>query len=711
MYISKLSLVNYRNFVNTTLHFKKGVNTVLGENGSGKSNIFRALRLLLDGAMIRSAYHMDEGDFSRSIGDWRGRWIVIGAEFKDLSPDEAVQAIFLHGTADVSGENVEQATYNLIFRPKKQVRLKLAALTDGDSAGLERIINEITIDDYEAVFTGRSTIDFSDETAYKAVVGDFENVVFSNEVEPSEIGVALPSILSMSREISFTYIQALRDVVSDFNNTRTNPLRTLLKSKSGDIDPASFQHISDGVHALNGSIEALPEVKDVGNDIIQTIKSAAGEVYSPSSLTIKSDLPDEAQKLLQSLKLFVGEAGEPYEGGVHELSLGGANLIYLTLKLLEFKYQKTKPTCANFLIIEEPEAHIHNHIQKTLFDNLDYEDTQIIYSTHSTQISEVSNIENMNILGRENNSCVAFHPANQLTPAQTRNLQRYLDAIRSNLLFARSVLLVEGDAEEILIPIIVKKVLGISLDELGISLINVRSTGFENVAIIFHADRVHKNCAIITDLDASIIDVSPVPGETEVETKYREKCIRSAEVGASRRTSLDGFTNSNDWVKPFFADHTFEVDFVKSGNTELAKAMVNDVYVDATTRQTAEADLQSTNVAVYGKRILTMAENLGKGWFAVIMGNKIGHDTIMPQYIVDAIAFANPSIPTGVWHNIFEYRLKYLERGGTYSAEQITEFKAQLAKYKTGEIDFAAIRTAMLSAFDDKAFQIFLNSF
>lgn len=197
MHISKLSLVNYRNFVNTTLQFKKGVNTVLGENGSGKSNIFRALRLLLDGAMIRSAYHMDEGDFSRSIGDWRGQWIVIGAEFKDLSPDEAVQAIFLHGTADVSGENVEQATYNLIFRPKKQVRLKLAALTDGDSEGLERIINEITVDDYEAVFTGRSTIDFSDETAYKAVVGDFENVVFGNEVEPSEIGVALPSILSM----------------------------------------------------------------------------------------------------------------------------------------------------------------------------------------------------------------------------------------------------------------------------------------------------------------------------------------------------------------------------------------------------------------------------------------------------------------------------------------------------------------------------------
>jgi len=70
-------------------------------------------------------------------------------------------------------------------------------------------------------------------------------------------------------------------------------------------------------------------------------------------------LPDEAERLFQSLKLFVGESGEPYEGPIQELSLGGANLIFLTLKLLEFKYQKAKRSCANFLLIEEPEAHIH----------------------------------------------------------------------------------------------------------------------------------------------------------------------------------------------------------------------------------------------------------------------------------------------------------------------------------------------------------------
>ncbi|MBW4968630.1 ATP-dependent endonuclease, partial [Pseudoalteromonas sp. CR1] len=61
--------------------------------------------------------------------------------------------------------------------------------------------------------------------------------------------------------------------------------------------------------------------------------------------------------------------------------------------------------------------------------------------------------------------------------------------------------MVEGDAEQILIPQMFKKVFGISLDEIGISLVNIGSTGFKNVARLFHKDRIQKNCAILTDLD------------------------------------------------------------------------------------------------------------------------------------------------------------------------------------------------------------------
>jgi putative ATP-dependent endonuclease of OLD family len=78
-------------------------------------------------------------------------------------------------------------------------------------------------------------------------------------------------------------------------------------------------------------------------------------------MSIKSSLSEEADELFQSLKLFVAESADGYEGAIHEMSLGGANLLYLTLKLLEFKYQHANQSIANFLLIEEPEAHIHTY--------------------------------------------------------------------------------------------------------------------------------------------------------------------------------------------------------------------------------------------------------------------------------------------------------------------------------------------------------------
>lgn len=52
MYISKVSLVNYRNFKSSNLSFKKGINTIISENGSGKTNLFKAVRLLLDNGIV-----------------------------------------------------------------------------------------------------------------------------------------------------------------------------------------------------------------------------------------------------------------------------------------------------------------------------------------------------------------------------------------------------------------------------------------------------------------------------------------------------------------------------------------------------------------------------------------------------------------------------------------------------------------------------------
>jgi putative ATP-dependent endonuclease of OLD family len=659
MHITKLNLVNYRNFKSVKLHFDKGINTVIGENASGKTNLFRAMRLLLDNSLPRSSTKLSDGDFCRALGSWKGHWIIISCEFSDISNDETSQSLFLHGTGNIEGEEVvTKATYNLIFRPKAHIRQALSILPEGDSTALEDYLSVISIEDYETVLTGKSTANFTDPEVYKSIVGDFDAVVFPNILNNPDIGVRLPYILNMPNEVSFTFIKALRDVVSDFRNNRTNPLLTLLKNKSGEISQVDFQPIAELIGTLNENIEGLSDVCDVRDDIASTLGDTVGDTYSPNSISIRSSLTDDSDQLFQSLKLFVAESNDEHEGTIHEMSLGGANLLYLTLKLLEFKYQKANQSIANFLLIEEPEAHIHTHIQKSLFDNINYDNTQIIYSTHSSHISEVSNIKNMNIIGLVDGGCEVFQPSTGLNDEQAGFVQRYLDAIRSNLLFARSVILVEGDAEEILIPVLFKKTTGLSLDEMGISLVNIRSTGFENIAMLFSDERIKKRCSIITDLDARFFDTTIIEADSDSLKKKKKKAQGSEESGQSRKLALDILSTDNQWLKPFYADHTFEVDFIKSSNGSYLKSIVEDVYKDTPTKVKAKEELSSADIAISGVRALTMANHQGKGWFAITLSKAINFRVVIPGYIFDAIKFAHGEFKPALIFKILDYRYK-----------------------------------------------------
>lgn len=677
MYISKVSLVNYRNFENSFFLFNKGINTIIGENASGKTNLFRAIRLILDDNLLSSAYKLNENDFNRNLSNWKG---IISLEFSEISADEAIQALFVHRGGNVEGDITERATYNLFFRPKPQIRKLLSELKAGDKDGLEKILDKVTIDDYETFFTGKSTVNFNDKNVQRELMGDFEKVEFNFDIDESKFGSRIPHQLSISKEVSFTFIKALRDVVSDFQDNRKNPLLTLFKSKSEDIKKKDFSSISEQVEELNQSIEKLEDIQEITDNISNTIKEAVGTTYSPSSLSIKSNVPSDVEKLFQSLKLFIGEPEEDYEGGVYELSLGGANLIFLTLKLLEYKYRKEKDKIANFLLIEEPEAHIHTHIQKALFDKIDYPDTQIIYSTHSTHISEVANISNMNIISRFRNYSEVYQPFVGLSEDQIVKIQRFLDAIRCNLLFAKSVILVEGDAEEIIIPIMVKKTLGVSLDELGISLINVRSTGFENLAQLFHNHRIKKKCAIITDLDASIT------GEN----------TKAAKIGISRKEKLEALKKKSKWIKAFYASHTFEIDFFQAGNFDEILSTISEVYVDKKAIKQSKEDIKSGDIKKYGKRILTMANNMGKGWYAILLSNQITPSTHIPNYILEAILFAKSKFSKELLSQILTYVLSTYE-----PSDKIEKLNKELLAYKNDEITLDGLKKDLEKVIDN----------
>jgi len=82
-------------------------------------------------------------------------------------------------------------------------------------------------------------------------------------------------------------------------------------------------------------------------------------------------------------------------------------------------------------------------------------------------------------------------------------LDHFLDVTKANLFFARGVILVEGWAEEIILPVIAKK-LGKGLTAKEVSIVNVGSTAYLHFAKIFmRKNQMHMGCkvAIVTDLD------------------------------------------------------------------------------------------------------------------------------------------------------------------------------------------------------------------
>lgn len=661
MYISKLSVRNFRNFKNCSLQFQKGVNTLIGENGAGKTNLLYALRLLIDENLPRRTY-FNESDFNRSIGSWKGHWIVIQIQFDELDSDEELQAIAMHKVGLVDEMDTTKGTILLCFRPRESVRKKLYEYSEKNEKkkeGLEELLSNVSLNDYEITYRGRNNINFSDDDNYRKYVGDFDNIIFPNpDNDSSDVyGVRL-SNFSISNEVSCTFVKALRDVETDLKSYRDNPLLNLLRGKEKSISVAKKEDIENKIEVLNHDISNLDEVMNISEGISESIKEAVGQTYAPN-ISIQSELPSDIEKLLQSLKLWVGDPDEEgYQGRIWELSLGGANLIYLSLKLLEYEKVKALDRVANFLLIEEPEAHIHTHIQKTIFQRLDKRNTQVIISTHSTHISSVSQISSVNILSRANQNALIFSPSTGLEDGEIRKIERYLDAVRSNLLFAKGVVLVEGDAEQILIPELFRAVYGISLDEIGISLINIGSTGFENIAKLFNDLRIQKRCAILTDMDTSIL---PLPVDLKDDTPTEKDCRNSQKSGLARKKKLDEFVQDNDWVKVFYAKYTFEVNFLLAGNSyEIIQTIENEFKSDSKKEEIAN-NLTDENIAVSGIEILRLANKYKKGWFALMISENINHLTYIPDYIIQAIAFASPHINKETFFTMIQYRLSKLK--------------------------------------------------
>jgi len=586
VYIKRLTLRNFRNFKAATFKFtNESVNTILGENASGKTNIFHAMRLVLDDSLPLNARFLSAGDFHRGLGSPVGHWVVIAFEFGGLDETDEELVMANHALAGDASDQV--GSYTFIYRPKISIRQKLFQISDSDDLldqkkqQLEELLKTVRIgkEDYEIVAFARTTVDFANDVTYQQLAGDFENVVFPSphEEDAAVIGTAKPAYFSLNHEVTCTFVKALRNVVNDMKYAKTNPLYKLLTYKSAEITGAKT--ITETVKQLNEDISDLSQIKQLSGSIRKTLADAVGSTYSPS-INISSNLPENIVELVQSLALVVEDSlGYQGSGNIEDLSLGGANLIYLALKLYEYEvHREREDKIAHFLLIEEPEAHIHNHIQKTLFSNFHSLKTQVFISTHSAQISSVAKMSALNVISRKSTHSEVYWPANNLDSTETSNIERYLDAMRSTLLFAKGVILVEGDAEQILIPQLVKLILGISLDEMGISIVKMDGTVFKHISTLFHDDRIRNYCAVVTDLDAPFLTET-----TDYADDDYLKTLDNARIsGEQRKKVLDDHCSGNPFLNAFYAYNTFETELILAGNENIFIATLSSVSLYTT---------------------------------------------------------------------------------------------------------------------------------
>lgn len=190
------------------------------------------------------------------------------------------------------------------------------------------------------------------------------------------------------------------------------------------------------------------------------------------------------------------------------LGLGNMNLLFIATELILLE----NSTSINFrgphiTLIEELEAHLHTQAQIRLVKHLEEivqesNTTQFILTSHSTNL--VSSINPNKLIYLYDGIA---HPLSKeytlLEDDDYRFLERFLDSTKSNLFFAKGLILVEGDSEMLLLPAI-SELIGIPLHQYGISLVNIGGTSFERYVKLFSTmaePTIKLPISLITDMD------------------------------------------------------------------------------------------------------------------------------------------------------------------------------------------------------------------
>lgn len=563
MYLSRLTIGNFRQFGEGShgidLAFAPGVTVLVGRNDSGKTAVIDAVRYALltrDQSYIR----VQPEDFHIDQDGQQANEILIRCQLSGLDDDEkgAFAEYLSYDGADVT-----------LF-------VNWAAKRRSQSPSARRWV-DVSV---------RSGVDGSG-----------------------------PTFEASARELlSSAYLRPLRDAAREMSSGRGSRLSQILAnvpeiSQGETFDENVLPADPDAVSKLS-----LLGLADYLRHSVRTHEGVSGAETAINSQYLSSlflrgdslrgriDLTEggsdaiRLRRILERLELGLFEASTSTARGYY--GLGSNNILYMACELLLLGRE---PEGLPLLLIEEPEVHLHPQRQLRLMDFLSSaaagkvrespRAVQVILSTHSPNLASTIPLESLVVLERGRAYSLA-EGETKLGTGDYQFLERFLDVSKANLFFAHGVIIVEGDAEALLLPTLAR-LLGTNLTEHGVSIVNVGGTGLRRFSRIFQrsddaSPPVSVPVACVADMDVmpncapailGIVTGDDDPKWTSPRRRWKavrhfgdaEKSTEQALI--ERREQL--CASDGQSVRTFVADHwTLEYDLAFCG---LAK----EVYVAA----------------------------------------------------------------------------------------------------------------------------------